>query len=109
MYTNELVRSVQPLLSLLSGHALDGLLRIGRLFAAVHVQEELAALGLVEGLLIAGRIAERAESALGDELRSFGIVFNLADNLLHDDVPFKIRTDVPESPERSFVWNLCFV
>ena len=77
---------VEPFLSLLSGHALDGLLRERRSFAAELIEEELAALGLVEGFFVAGRIAEGAKGALGDQLGSFGIILNLADNLLHNDV-----------------------
>lgn len=73
----------QPLVGLRRGHALDALLGVRGLRAADGVEEELAALGLVEALLVAGRIAERADGMLGHQLGSLGIVFNLANNLLH--------------------------
>ena len=81
---NELSLS-EPLVSLGSGHALDAGLSVLGLGAAAGIQEELAALSLVQGLFVAGRIAEIADGALGNQLGSFGIVFNLADDLLHGD------------------------
>ena len=74
----------QPLVSLGSGHALDGFLGILGLGAADGVQEELAALGLVQALLIAGGIAELAEGTLCDQLGGLGVVFNFANDLLHE-------------------------
>ena len=74
---------LEPLVSVSRRHALDALDSVDGLSAAVGVQEELAALGLVEGLLVAGRIAEVADGLLGNQFRSFGIVLDLADNLLH--------------------------
>ena len=77
------LRVGEPLVGLGGGHALDAFLGVLGLRAAEGVQEELAGGSLVQGLLLAGRIAERAKGALGNQLRSFGIIFNLADNLLH--------------------------
>ena len=54
-----------------------------RLRAAEIVQEELATLGLVEGLFIAGRIAKVAKGALANDLRRLGIVLDFADHFLH--------------------------
>ena len=90
---------LQPLVRLLSGHALDGLLGIHGLLAADAVDKELAALGLVEGLCVAGRIAELAGGTLLDQLGSLGIILNFADNLLHGvDFPFDIgERSAPET------------
>ena len=63
------------------GHALDGFFRIGRFRAAVYIQEELAVLRFVQGFFIALGIAEFAERLLLNQFRSFGIIFDLADNL----------------------------
>ena len=83
------LRLGEPLVGLRGGHALDALLGVLGIRAAEGVQEELAALGLVEGLLVAGRIAEGAEGALGHQLGGLGIVLNLADDLLHiNGIPF---------------------
>ena len=82
-YLIQLVVLSEPLIGVGSGHALDAFFRILGLCAAEGVEEELAALGLVEGLFVAGRIAEVADGLLGNQLRSFGIVLDLADNLLH--------------------------
>ena len=78
----------QPLLGLIGSHAGDGLLGVLGFGAAEGVQEELAALGLVQALFVAGGITEFALSALGNELGGFGIVFDLANDLLHGDNPF---------------------
>ena len=77
------LRLGEPLVGLRGGHALDALFSILGVRAAEGVQEELAALGLVKGLFVAGRVAEGAEGALGNQLGSLGIVLDLADNLLH--------------------------
>ena len=73
----------QPGVSGGRGHALDAFHSVLGLGAAEGVQEELAALGLVQALFVAGRITELAGGALGNQLGSFGIVFNFANNLFH--------------------------
>ena len=50
-----------------------------------HVEEELALGRLVQALLIAGRVAERAVRTLGHELGRIGIILHLADDLFHID------------------------
>ena len=77
-----------PGLNLVGSQANDGLFLVGRLAAAEAVQEELAVLGLVQGLFIALGIAEYAENFLLDQFGSIGIVLDLADNLLHVPLPF---------------------
>ena len=79
---------ILPGLDFVSGQTLDGLFRIGGFSSAVTIQEELAALGLVQGLFIALGIAEYAENFLLDQFGSIGIVLDLADNLLHVPLPF---------------------
>ena len=87
---------LEPLVRLVGGHALDRLGRVGRFLAAHGVQEELAALGLIEGLLIALRVAELPNSVLFDQFRGLGIVFNFADDLFHgiDVLSFYINARV---------------
>ena len=82
--------AILPGLDFVSGQTLDGLFRVGRFSSAVTIQEELAALGLVQGLFIALRIAEYAENFLLNQFGSVGIVLDLADNLLHLPLPFAL-------------------
>ena len=79
-----------PLLGLSGRDALDVFLGVDRLLTAVDVDEILAALGDVEGLLVAGGIAELAAGELGNQGRGLGIVLDLADDLLHVFVSFYI-------------------
>ncbi len=74
---------LQPLFGFGGGHTLDSLLGIYRLGAAVGVEEQLAVLGAVQGLLIAGRIAKIAKSFFANNGGFFGIVFYLADGSFH--------------------------
>ena len=91
-----------PGLDLVGSQAGDGLFRVGRLTAAEAVQEELAVLGLVQGLFVALGIAEYAENFLLDQFGSIGIVLNLADNLLHFPLPFaRVRLILDDSADRS--------
>ena len=83
MHRKRLFSLVQPGFGVLSGHALDALFRVLGLGAAVGVEEELAAFRLEQALFVAGGIAELAENMLADELGSFGIVFNFANDLFH--------------------------
>ena len=84
-----------PGLNLVGRQAGDGLFSVGRLAAAEAVQEELAVLGLVQGFFVALGIAEYAKDLFLDQFRSFGIVLDLADNLLHTYLPFAqfVRSD----------------
>ena len=77
-----------PGLDLIGSQTLDGLFRVGGFGTAEAIQEELSILGLVQGLFIALGIAEHAENLLLDQLGSFGIVFDLADDLFHGSLPF---------------------
>ena len=73
-----------PLLGLSGGHALDGLRGIGRLGSAILIQEELSALSLIQGFLIALGIAEFTENLLLNQLRSIGIILDIANDFLHN-------------------------
>ena len=81
---------VLPLLRLGRAHALDGLGGIDGGFAAVAVEEELAVGRLKEALLVTGRIAELAAGLFHKEFGVFGIIFNLADDFLHNGFPFLV-------------------
>ena len=83
---NEL--SFLPGLDLVGSDTGDRFFGVGGFGAAEAIQEELAILGLVQGLFIALGIAEHAENFLLDQLGSFGIVFDLADDLFHGTSPF---------------------
>ena len=76
---------LDPLVDLGLCNTGDGLLSVSRSFAAVCVNEVQALGGLVQGLFVAGGIAEVAEGELLDQSSGLGIVLFLADDLLHEN------------------------
>ena len=85
---NEL--SFLPGLDLVGSDTGDRFFGVGGFGAAEAIQEELAILGLVQGLFIALGIAEHAKDFLLNQLGSFGIVLDFANNLLHTTLPFAL-------------------
>ena len=81
---------VLPGLDFVSGQTLNGLFGVGGFSSAVTIQEELTALGLVQGFFIPFGIAEYAENFLLNQFGSVGIVLDLADDLLHLPLPFAL-------------------
>ena len=73
----------EPSLGCLCGHTLDVLLLILGLRAAVYVEEVVASLGNVEGLLVACGVTEIAYGILFYDGRGGGIIFNAANDLFH--------------------------
>ena len=74
---------IQPLVDLGLGQAKDILCGVGRILAATHVQEVQAAGSLEKALLIASGIAVCTAVITLNESSGFGIVFLLANDLLH--------------------------
>ena len=62
--------------------------RIRRALTAADVQEVKATGGLVQGFLVAGRIAEAAADVLLDQGSGRGVVLFLANDLLHGITSF---------------------
>ena len=71
-----------PVLDLGLGQTLDVLTGMAGCLTAAEVQEVQSAGSLVQGFLIAGRIAEVAIGILLDQSGSLGVVLLLADALL---------------------------
>ena len=74
---------LDPLVDLGLSQALNILGGVGRSLAATGVDKVQAALGLEQDLFITGRIAVGAVGALLDQSCVLGIIFLLADDLLH--------------------------
>ena len=74
---------LDPLVDLGLSQTLDVLAGEGRGLAAAGINKVQAAFGLEQDLFVAGRIAVGAVGALLDQGSGFGIVFLLADDLLH--------------------------
>ena len=74
---------LHPILNLGLSQAQDILSGVGRSLATVYVQEVQTSGGLEQNLFVTGGIAEIANSVLLNQSGSLGVVFLLADNLLH--------------------------
>ena len=74
---------LHPILNLGLSQAQDILSGVGRSLATVYVQEVQTSGGLEQNLFVSGGIAELAYSVLLNQSGSLGVVFLLADNLLH--------------------------
>ena len=74
---------VEPLVDLGLGQAQDVLSGVGRSLAAANMQEIQTAGSLVQILLITGRIAIGTEAVSLDQGSGLGIIFLLANDLLH--------------------------
>ena len=74
----------QPLLDLGLSQAQDILSGVGRCLTAANMQEIQALGSLVQVLFVAGRIAQLAERVSLDQSSGLGIIFLLADDLLHE-------------------------
>ena len=75
--------SLQPVIDLGFSQAQDILGGVGRSFATADVQEIQTAGSLVQILLVACGITLGAEAVSLDQSCSLGVIFLLADNLLH--------------------------
>jgi len=80
-----------PSLNLILGDSLDRLLGMDRLLAAVCIYEVLALARYVESLLVTCGIAKLTVCILSNDLSVFGIVFNLANDLLHYSVLLSVN------------------
>ena len=86
-----MIRAFESLGSVLFGPLFDlgfrqpknVLIGVGRSFAAGDIQEVQAAFGLVQVLLVTGRITQSAAGELMDQGSGFGIVLFLEDDLFH--------------------------
>ena len=74
---------LHPILDLGLSQTQDILAGVGGGLTAMYVQEVQTGGGLEQDLLIAGRIAEVAIGTLLDQSSGLGVVFLLADDLLH--------------------------
>ena len=81
--TEKLLVGSHPVLDLSLGQTLDVLAGMAGCLTAAEVQEVQSSGSLVQGLLIAGGIAEEAVGALLDQSSGLGVVLLLADDLLH--------------------------
>ena len=72
-----------PLANLGLGQAQNILSGVGRSLAACYVQKVQAAFGLIQGLLVTGRITQFTAGELLDQGSGFGIILLLADDLFH--------------------------
>ena len=79
----ELLVGVHPVLDLGLGQTLDVLTGMAGCLTTAEVQEVQSAGSLVQGLLVASRIAEVAVGALLDQGSGLGVVLLLSDDLLH--------------------------
>ena len=74
---------LNPIVNLSLSQAQDVLGGVGGGLTAMYVQEVQTSGGLEQGLFVASRIAELANSVLLDQSGSLGVVLLLADDLLH--------------------------
>ena len=76
---------LHPVVDLGLGHTQDILSGVGGVLAAADIQEIQASGGLVQGLLVTSGIAVETANVLLDQSSGLGVVFLLANNLLHGD------------------------
>ena len=80
---------LQPGIHLGLGQTQDVLGGVGGILAAANVQEVQASGGLLQGLLVASGIAEETADILLNQGSGLGVVFLLADDLLHGMTSFR--------------------